>query len=544
MSHTRLVVWFVVPALLGLTVSAQVPLLEQEWSGLTGHLGAGIDTTATYGFGYYSAVDTLSGEGNADTQLGWGSWLMPDNRQFTQPLCPPGTYARDHWPERGPTYSDVYQTIEGGIGQWTTTRFPSGMPKYRINSTPDCYSNQVASPAWSFYGDLLDAGKLGLAQLSNRLLVPPDGIVFRGAFGPSLIGQAWIALPLIPAHTSIQSVATGDQSWTLFLRAENFKGPVAFFTPDGWSAVNATDATGTARGHDARPAFSGSVALEIGITPMFSATDAKGVRYARIPRLTFPVDPSGRAVLIQDVRRYSKQAIWNGVAAWIAGGPAAGGFDPAGSSAVPLQSPFFSLRLGGMNVTTGSSFTAGIVPNAAGADAMGMAWSGSLERGVFPEYYVQSGGSWTPVAAEAVPQETTLAAQSFRRAERRPFPSPDITAASAWDASRRASGPFLAALGDHSALEYVWYRFVDQPAIARLALPADTLQRLQTFVESLHEVSGVDGITIPPPGSGTLATIDPALLVSPPAGLEKGYVPIVIRQIDSLRRRSVRSGTP
>jgi hypothetical protein len=29
---------------------------------------------------------------------------------------------------------------------------------------------------------------------------------------------------------------------------------------------------------------------------------------------------------------------------------------------------------------------------------------------------------------------------------------------------------------------------------------------------------------------GTLATLDPALLVQPPAGLEAGYVPIIIRQ--------------
>jgi hypothetical protein len=33
-----------------------------------------------------------------------------------------------------------------------------------------------------------------------------------------------------------------------------------------------------------------------------------------------------------------------------------------------------------------------------------------------------------------------------------------------------------------------------------------------------------------PPGSGTLATLDPALLVTPPKGLKVGYVPIVTRQ--------------
>ena len=35
---------------------------------------------------------------------------------------------------------------------------------------------------------------------------------------------------------------------------------------------------------------------------------------------------------------------------------------------------------------------------------------------------------------------------------------------------------------------------------------------------------------LPPPTTGTLAELDPALIVTPPAGLEVGYVPIAIRQ--------------
>jgi hypothetical protein len=33
-----------------------------------------------------------------------------------------------------------------------------------------------------------------------------------------------------------------------------------------------------------------------------------------------------------------------------------------------------------------------------------------------------------------------------------------------------------------------------------------------------------------PPGMGTLAALDPALVVTPPKGLEIGYVPIVTAQ--------------
>ncbi|MGO8699510.1 MAG: hypothetical protein ACLQVY_17545 [Limisphaerales bacterium] len=35
---------------------------------------------------------------------------------------------------------------------------------------------------------------------------------------------------------------------------------------------------------------------------------------------------------------------------------------------------------------------------------------------------------------------------------------------------------------------------------------------------------------IPPPSTGTLATLDSSLLVTPPKGMEIGYVPIVTRQ--------------
>src|SRR5690606_28537998 len=151
-----------------------------------------------------------------------GSWLSPDNFDFTSPLCPVGTYARDHWEaERAAEYyRGVYQSIEGGVGRWVSTRFPSAISKFRINATPDCYDNQIASGAWTFYGTLLSNQKLGLAQLSNRLLLPPDGITFSQA--PGLFGNAWIALPLIPAYQAPSGLPVGDQSWTLFIRASNF----------------------------------------------------------------------------------------------------------------------------------------------------------------------------------------------------------------------------------------------------------------------------------------------------------------------------------
>jgi len=79
-------------------------------------------------------------------------------------------------------------------------------------------------------------------------------------------------------------------------------------------------------------------------------------------------------------------------------------------------------------------------------------------------------------------------------------------------------------------VDYVWYKFTEQPAIARLGLAPAVLAQLQTFIETLHDATGTTGVTFAAPSSGALVALDAALIVSPPAGLTRGYVPIVIRQ--------------
>jgi hypothetical protein len=49
-------------------------------------------------------------------------------------------------------------------------------------------------------------------------------------------------------------------------------------------------------------------------------------------------------------------------------------------------------------------------------------------------------------------------------------------------------------------------------------------------VEKLHRHWPIDRDYLPPPSRGELASLDPALIVTPPPGLEAGYVPIAIRQ--------------
>jgi hypothetical protein len=283
---------------------------------------------------------------------------------------------------------------------------------------------------------------------------------------------------------------------------------------------------------DAQPGVTGSLALEIGNAPMFTSHDAGGTRYRRIPRLTFPVGAgANRATLHQDMRYYAKAAIWNAVGSWIQNGVVATQIDPAGWVPASVTSPVVSLTLGGSTVNAGALVSSDVFVTPGGGQAWGIGWTAAAtEAGVLPEYYKEQGNAWTAVPASQVPSETWLANQSFPRAARGAVGELDQSGNSPWASARWSAGPFIAVLADGSSVDYAWYKFVDQPAIARLGLSPAVKLQLQTFVESLHEHSGVSGLTIAPPTSGKLATLDAAQIVTPPAGMEKGYVPVVIRQ--------------
>ena len=52
-------------------------------------------------------------------------------------------------------------------------------------------------------------------------------------------------------------------------------------------------------------------------------------------------------------------------------------------------------------------------------------------------------------------------------------------------------------------------------------------------VEKIHRAWTKDREYLPKPAIGKLADLDPALIVTPPKGLEVGYVPIAVRQAPS-----------
>lgn len=504
--------------------------------GLHGYIGFGHEALPPeggyhVGMSFYAAVWPLVDKPYSGLQIGLPSvWIQPDNSDDKdRPLAPIGTLARN-WKPRGPTWSTVFQTVEGGLGYWAGNHFRYGPPKFSMNGTPQCYDYEVGSPGWSFFysNEALPDNRLGIAQLSNRLLIPPDGLTFQGNPNGDFLGYTWMALPFTDA--SAGDPPTGEQSWTCFLGAANFKGPIAFYLPETWSKIGKlfNDPYLYGRGLDARPAIMGGGAMEINTVPRFDALDSHGTTYSKLPRIQFPVDDKGRTLLVQDVTYYSKAALYDAFKSWRNGGPVCSGqFGTMGAFKPKLNTHTTHYDQAGKKMSgVERAFDTRIFEG----NVWGLQWfrSDRGPDGVFPQYYKQINDERVAVAASEVPPETNLTTQEFKLAKMGgPYTSPG---AGAWVTPGPKRGPFTVRLADGSLVTYSWYRFVDQPSFQQYHWTDEKKAKLQAFVEELHKNWPADRDYMPPPTLGKRVALDPGLLVTPPAGMEAGYVPIVTRQ--------------
>ena len=512
-------------------------IIKEHSRGLHGYISYDADRPAeksnySYGMGFYSAVWPLITQPLADFQIGLaGAWVTPDNSDNKdKPLAPIGTLARDNWPERGPTWSSVFQTLEGGLGYWAGNRFRYGPPKFSMNATPQCYDYEVGSPGWSFFYDTeaLPDNRLGIAQLSNRLLIPPDALPFQDNPNGKFLGYTYMALPFTDPTTG--DPPTGDQSWTCFLSASNFKGPIAYYIPETWSKIgklfNYDFIYG--RGLDARPGEMGGGAMEINTVPCFESEDEKGVTYSKIPQLQFPVDNQGRTLLVQDVVYYSKAALYEPFKAWRDGGePCSGRFDEKGAwkSTLTTRTPGYDQD--GKKINGVEKIFDTKVYN---DNVWGLKWvDGKTNKfGKFPRYFRHEGDQLVAIPASEVPAKTNLLNKEFTLAKPgEPYTSPNK---GAWTNPGAAAGPYHVKLIDGSVVTYYWYRFVDQPSFQQYNWSKVQKDKLQSFIERVHAEWPIDRDYMAPPTMGELVALDPALLVNPPKGMEVGYVPIVTHQ--------------
>jgi hypothetical protein len=75
---------------------------------------------------------------------------------------------------------------------------------------PDCYTgNYLISPGWSNTTTAAADNKMGIAQLSNHMLIPPDGLTFQDNPHGELFGYSWMSLPLADVKKGLPP--TGNQ---------------------------------------------------------------------------------------------------------------------------------------------------------------------------------------------------------------------------------------------------------------------------------------------------------------------------------------------
>ena len=445
-----------------------------------------------------------------------------------------------------------YTDIEGGLGWWRDTRFATTTPKFIMGGVALNFSAWANGPgagkgrSWQ-----QPKGKYGIAQLSPNVIWPPDGLNLKQGTCGELFGYGYLPLPLTDSKevTAGKKVPTGNNCWTLFLNSGNFKGPVAFFTPYFWSRVTTKQPELAGKFLDSLPSEPNrALQMETQYVPSIQAKDSKGNVYARVAPVFFPKNDKDKTVVVHRITSYSKKALWDSVDNWFKGGKASKGIIDSDSSVVH--------KFTGKGGSTWRIYTHGAQrddriplewasfakPTAHDANTFGYKWDKKLTKEqdgyvTLPEYYrlVNKKGEdpkWVVVSPEDVPSETGLVETDLNLPGRKglkPYVTPDDPE-SCWKKPGPVSGPFSAFPGDGTEVTYYWYRFADQPALLNADLSVEEREKMQKRVEMLHREWKKDRDYLPPPQKGKLAEIDPALIVTPPKGLEIGYVPIVTKQ--------------
>jgi len=311
------------------------------------------------------------------------------------------------------------------------------------------------------------------------------------------------------------------------LNALNFKGPVAYYIAETWSKISKDYPLDYGRGLDARPGVMGGGAMEINTVPRIEAKNSNDSVYFKIPQLIFPVDDQGRTMLVQDVKYYSKEALYYAFKDWRNGETECDGiFERCGAWEPELSTRMPVFDQGGEElVNMDNIFITAIFSD----NVFGIQWKNSpfTPDGKFPQYFMQVGNnSRVPVSASEVPPE--LASREFKLAERgSPYTSPD---SGAWGIPGPDSEPVDVTLADGSTVTYCWYRFVDQPSLQQFNWDEDEKDILQSLIEKIHANWLINKDYMEPPGVGELVALDPALIVIPPKVYEIGFVPIVTGQ--------------
>jgi hypothetical protein len=499
----------------------------------------------------FGPAEKVPEEFNGGFSLYAAAWPLVQTypgHKFQTGLC--GTWMHPQYDVDQKPEGKCYTDIEGGLGWWRDTHFPTETPKFIMGGVGPNFSFIANGPGYGAGTWEKPRGQYGVAQLSPWLLFPLDGLNLKQGTSGELFGYGYLPLPLTnpKATTAGKAVPTGNHCWTLFLNTANFKGPAAFFTPFFWTQATLEHPEWAGKLLDSRTAGPNkAIQMETQHVPAILTKDAHGNEFARVAPTSFPIGADGNSTVLHRLTAYKKAALWDDVQRWFDGGTAANGAVKAEASAV------HTFRQGGGSnwsiyhpgtkredkvPLAWGSFVTSFTPDPI---TFGYKWNEQLTRKssalvTLPEYFALGTDGkkprWNVTSPKELPAGAGLTGYRFERAQEKPQ-EPRTTpedAASCWKKPGPAAGPFQAHLGDGSVVTYYWYRFADQPAMLNADLTDAEREQVQTRVEKLHRTWTRDRNYLTPPDRGTLAYIDPALILTPPKGMEAGYVPIATRQ--------------
>ena len=488
------------------------------------------------GIGWYSTLWALTATQVDNLSLGLSStWIIPNNKTVSastaQKLCNTSTDqgVKDDVsnPNSGTFGLILMQSIEGSLGWWGGEKFRTVYPKYMANVTQNCYSTQLATPGWGFFTEIPTAREqTGLIQISNQILMPPDGMVFQRDDSAPQLGVTWHSLNL-PRFDHAFGSQAGDNSWTLFMNSNNFKGPLVFVAPQFWVDGSISNPLQKNLTMDMKSGSVGGLASEWSSIPYYKYVDSTGKIYTKIPDLEFPVDSNGDFSISRDFRAYSSKAISSSLSSALGGT----GNLP---TALTNQEVYVGKLVGNSPKVYQEGKTLGNLSQLLsaktfdGGNAYGFSAPGKSGLVKLAQYFVESGNTKVEVPAAQAPEALVKAS----------FGNPQVKSTyvyqypSWWDASPSASSDLTTDLSDGSQVVYRWYKFVDQPALQRFELNSSERANLQSAIEKMQK-EWAHSALMSEPTKGSLATFDQGMLVTPPKGLEYGYVPIVIAQYSS-----------
>lgn len=516
--------------------------------------------THTYGAFHYTSINNVVMDDYFGSFFSTGmmhTWYKPEE------IYNQDDYTRDIY---------GYHTMEGGAGYRHYSRFHNYLTPHKFSMGAvaggfGSFSNGPGSGSPGFNNSAnsstlrweLNTGRYGAALISNSLLFPLDGIGFEGRANNKMFGYGYYALPFTePKDTTAgQDIPTGNYSWTLFLNAENFSGPVAFHTPYHWSKYSLTNENAVSRCFDNSlleiPAI---FQRETGNLPAKKWTDSNGDVYYKCSPVFMPIDDDGIG-RFGTMPMNMDSTMWDSVSEWFNGGSAPPqNFDQKASAIHTQTSTGMATQFKFDNsiIVSSSEFaTSFIDPNDPHTAAF--KWNLDIVKKVegrnliqLPEYYVYVVGDTRArvIDETKVPDESGLKEINSRADyeddwdyygfNRDPVFTPmhpDFTYSDeivdVWKSPGPTSGPYYTDHDDGSTSVYYWYKFNEQPSILNSDMDETERQLAQERVELMHKNwNKYDGY-LPEPTKEKVS-LDNGLLVTPPPGLEVGYVPISIHQ--------------